>query len=79
VGVRFVRFRYVGVLIGYTLAILIYVASSKGTVLGPDSKFATRAANGAPYTAQTCERDRGAEVTKAKALRGVKDVSVFCI
>ena len=62
-----------------SLATLIYISSAKGTVLSPDSTITTRSATGAPYTAQTCERARGLEVAKAKARKGVKAYSVFCI
>jgi hypothetical protein len=62
-----------------SLATLIYISSAKGTVLSPDSTITTRSATGAPYTAQTCEAARMAQVTKAKARKGVRAISVFCI
>ena len=63
----------------FALVALLYIGTSEGTVLLPCSTHTYTAANGQPYTAESCDKARGAKIDAARANKRVKKYRVFCL
>ena len=63
----------------FVLVALLYSGTSEGTVLLPGATHAYTAPNGQPYTAESCDKARGAKIDAARADKRVKKYRVFCL
>ena len=63
----------------FVLVALLYIGTSEGTVLRPGPTHAYTSATGQPYTAESCDKARGAKIDAARANKRVKKYRVFCL
>ena len=63
----------------FALVALLYIGTAKGTVLLPGPTHTYTSATGQPYTAESCDKARGAKIDAARADSKVKKYRVFCL
>ena len=63
----------------FVLVALLYIGTSEGTVLRPGPTHTYTSATGQPYTAESCDKARGAKIDAARANKRVKKYRVFCL
>ena len=63
----------------FALVALLYIGTSEGTVLRPVPTHTYTSATGQPYTAESCDKARGAKIDAARADKRVKRYRVFCL
>ena len=63
----------------FALVALLYIGTSEGTVLLPGATHTYTSATGQPYTAESCDKARGAKIDAARANKRVKKYRVFCL
>ena len=63
----------------FVLVALLYSGTAKGTVLLPGATHTYTSATGQPFTAEGCDKARGAKIDAARADKRVKRYRVFCL